>query len=327
MSRLLVVRAGIFSVAVWFSMAAAVVAQVTWDVDNTTNIGGNAVTTVVGSPTVVSSPFGNALAFDGDDGIIVDASPIAGAANFTIEMLFRPDPIENASSNQPRVLHVQSDIPPDHRATLETRVVDDQWYLDAFLRSERPNQSNPSIVNSLTLSDANQLHPLGQWYNFAMTYDGSQLRAYVNGQLDLPAGNLAVLPMADGQVSLGMRANQVNFFEGVIAKVRFTPSLVDPEDFLSAIVPGDYDRNGTVDATDYDKWKEEFGTVVVQPGDGADGNSNGVVDSADYVVWRNSNPELGSGAQAESLPEPCAAVLLAFGILAIPSRQTHGPDR
>ncbi len=74
-------------------------AQVTWDIDNTTNIGGHAVTTVVGSPTVVSTPFGNGLQFDG---IIVNANPIAGAASFTIEMLFRPDPIVNSSSNQPR---------------------------------------------------------------------------------------------------------------------------------------------------------------------------------------------------------------------------------
>jgi len=38
--------------------------------------------------------------------------------------------------------------------------------------------------------------------------------------------------MATGQKSLGMRLSQVNFFEGVIAKVRFTPALVDPKDFL-----------------------------------------------------------------------------------------------
>ena len=73
-------------------------AQVTWNVDNTTNIGGNAVTTIVGSPTVVSTPFGDGLKFDGNDGVIVNANPIAGAANFTIEMLFRPDPIVNAAS-------------------------------------------------------------------------------------------------------------------------------------------------------------------------------------------------------------------------------------
>src|SRR5262245_63120981 len=107
----------------WFVAAAMcnwlfavdVSAQVTWNIDNTTNIGGNAVTTVVGSPTVVSTPFGNGLKFDGNDGIVVDTDPVAGAANFTVEMLFRPDPIVLMSSNQPRVLHLQTfPNPPDH---------------------------------------------------------------------------------------------------------------------------------------------------------------------------------------------------------------------
>lgn len=55
-------------------------AQTTWDIDNTTSIGGVAVVDVVGSPTVVPTPFGDGLRFDGNDGLIVDANPIAGAA-------------------------------------------------------------------------------------------------------------------------------------------------------------------------------------------------------------------------------------------------------
>jgi hypothetical protein len=298
-------------------------AQVVWQLDNTSNIGGNAVTLVRSDPTVVSTPFGNGLAFDGDDGIIVDANPIFGAATFTIEMIFRPDSIVNASSNQPRVLHVQSTIPPDHRATLETRVVGQQWYLDAFLRSQRPGQANASIVNSLTLIDPNNLHPLGLWYNFAMTYDGAQLRAYVNGQLEL-SGDLAVLATADGQVSLGMRHNQVNFFEGVIAKVRFTPSVVDPTNFLSVAIPGDYDGNLIVDDADYVEWMNAFGQSVANPGDGADGNRDGMVDAADYTVWRDHLTTAGAASLSQNVPEPATAILFAAGILAATLRP-HRP--
>lgn len=192
------------------------------------------MSTVVGSPTVVSTPFGNGLKFDGNDGIIVNADPVAGAATFTLEMLFRPDPIVNLNSNQPRILHLRSSIPPDHRATLEGRILAGQWHLDAFLRSQDAGQGNPNIIESLTLIDPTKLHPLSQWYNFTMTYDGSQLRAYLNGQLEL-SGALTVPAMAAGQTSLGMQHNQVNFFEGVITKVRFTPSLVDPANFMSAV--------------------------------------------------------------------------------------------
>jgi hypothetical protein len=301
-------------------------AQVTWDVDNTTNIGGNAVTLVRGSPTVIGTPFGNGLKFDGDDGIIVDADPVAGAANFTIEMLFRPDPIVLTTSNQPRILHLQSAIPPDHRATLEARITanNEQWYLDAFLRSQRPNQGNPSTVNSLTLIDETKLHPLGQWYNFAMTYDGVKLRAYLNGQLELE-GDLAVLAMATGQTSLGSRHNGVNFFEGVIAKVRFTPSVVDPEDFLVAYAPGDYDRNGAIDGADYDQWKTDFGLAVATAGDGADGNRDGVVDTSDYTVWRDNLPVGGGAGRAlQSAPEPATIPWLAAGAWMLAYRRATG---
>lgn len=289
-------------------------AQVTWSIDNTASIGGNPVAAVVGSPTPVSTPFGTALRFDGRDGIIVDANPIAGAAHFTIEMLFRPDPIVNATSNQPRILHVQTAIPPDHRATLEGRVENGQWYLDAFLRSQRPGQANASVVNSLALIDATKLHPLGEWYSFAMTYDGTQLRAYLNGVLQLE-GPLAVLATAGGQVSLGMRHNRVNFFEGVIAKVRFTPSVVNMDDFLLPYVPGDYDQNGMVDAADYDRWKSEFGADVAA-GSGADGNRNGIVDAADFTIWRDAaSLETASHAPSFAAPESSTLVFSTATLL------------
>jgi hypothetical protein len=320
MSRVRSVAVAVCSVVLSLAGGHALRAQVTWDVDNTTNIGGNAVTLVRGSPTVVSTPFGNGLKFDGDDGVIVNANPIAGAASFTIEMLFRPDPIVLTSSNQPRVLHVQSSIPPDHRATLETRVVGGQWYLDAFLRSQRPNQGNPSTVNSLTLIDDTKLHPLGQWYNFAMTYDGVKLRAYLNGQLELE-GDLAVLATAAGETSLGSRHNGVNYFEGVIAKVRFTPSIVNPADFMSAYAPGDFDKNGAIDGADYDKWKADFGMAVATAGDGADGNRDGVVNAPDYTVWRDNLPAgAGAAAPGESVPEPATMQLFAAGVLLLAHR-------
>jgi hypothetical protein len=311
----------VFAAALLFDCGHKAVGQVTWDVDNTSSIGGHA-TTFIGNPTVVETPFGNSVWFDGNDGLIVNANPIAGAVNFTIEMIFRPDPIVNSSSNQPRVLHVQSSIPPDHRATLETRVTADNqhWYFDAFLRSQRPAQTNPSVVNSLTLIDDTKLHSLGRWYNFAMTYDGSQLRAYVDGHEE-GSGPLAVLATASGQTSLGMRHNQVNFFEGVIAKARFTPSVVNPADFLSARIAGDFDNNGSVDVADYAKWKADYGTSVPNPGDGADGNGDGFVDAADYTFWRNRLDAAPAGAsQTRSVPEPSAILMLACGFVAIGRR-------
>jgi hypothetical protein len=301
-----------FTAALWFAFGSPVAAQVEWQIDSTTSIGGNDVTLVRGNPTVVDTPFGSGLEFDGDDGIIVNDNPIFAAASFTMEMIFRPDPIVNATSNEPRIFHVQSvPAPPDHRAILEGRITGDNqsWYPDVFLQTQATLPGNP---NNLALIDASKTRPLGEWYHYAMTYNGSLLKAFINGELVL-SGAVALQSMADGQTSLGMRQNQRNFFEGVIAKVRFTTSALDPAQFLTVQLPGDYDGNYIVDAADYDEWKNAFGQSVAAPGDGADGNRNGIVDAADYTVWRDHLDSSGSAALAASVPEPATIVMFAAG--------------
>jgi len=281
---------------------------------------------VVGSPTMVSTPFGNGLKFDGNDGVIVNANPIAGAANFTIEMLFRPDPVSgtvSAANNQPRVLFIQSvPSPPDHRAALEARIEPDNqhWHIDTFLQSQTAGQGNPSTVSARTLEETAKLHPLGQWYNYAMTYDGAQLKSYLNGQLE-SSGPLTVQGMATSRTSIGMRYSVERFFVGLVAKVRFTPSLVDPADFLLSYVPGDFDRNGLVEAADYDLWKSDFGNTVAQIGDGADGNRDGIVDAADYTIWRDAQPSSTAASMGESVPEPATVVLPFIGLIALHRRR------
>jgi len=55
---------------------------------------------------------------------------------------------------------------------------------------------------------------------------------------------------------------------------------------LMAVLPGDYNLSGLVDATDYAVWKSNFGDFgEAVPGDG---NGDGVVDAADYTVWRDN---------------------------------------
>ena len=48
---------------------------------------------------------------------------------------------------------------------------------------------------------------------------------------------------------------------------------------------GDFNRNGTVEATDYAEWRSTFGSIDELA---ADGNGNGIVDTADYVVGENT---------------------------------------
>ena len=66
-------------------------AEIVWTFDRLDNIGG-VKTTVEGNPRIVDTPLGKAIEFDGvDDAIWIEKHPLAGAANFTFEAIFRPD--------------------------------------------------------------------------------------------------------------------------------------------------------------------------------------------------------------------------------------------
>ena len=51
--------------------------------------------------------------------------------------------------------------------------------------------------------------------------------------------------------------------------------------------PGDYNRDGTVNAADYTVWRDNLGATGIMPLTGADGDGNGLVDAVDYQVWRS----------------------------------------
>lgn len=188
-----------------------------WIVDNTTSIHGNAPMMVHGSPQVIPSPQGDALCFDGDDAVVLNANPVEGLGAFTVEVFMRIDGVTNAAFNQPRYLHIETT--DASRLTMEARVADTSWYLDTFLLS--------SNGQSRTLVDATKVHSVGQWTWTALTYDGAQMRHFVDGVED--AGGAVTVPAYGvGKMSLGVRQNLVNWFVGCIREVRITPSALTP---------------------------------------------------------------------------------------------------
>ena len=89
--------------------------------------------------------------------------------------------------------------------------------------------------------------------------------------------------------------------------------------------PGDYNKNGVVDAADYVVWRKTFGKTG--PGLAADGNFNFEIDPGDYTVFRNHFGEVfssGSGTATNvAVPEPVSAVILSAGMVMMSARRVR----
>ncbi|MCM3878699.1 MAG: beta-propeller fold lactonase family protein [Vicinamibacterales bacterium] len=208
--------------------------QTTWTFDSLEKIGGLPVK-AEGNPKVIDTPLGKAVQFDGvDDSIYLDQHPLAGAEQFTFEAIFRPDggapeqrwfhlAERNPANGQLVTLTGSSTQDANARFLFELRVIDgNQWCLDAFV-------SGPGYNRALLLRD--KLHPIGQWYHVASTYDGKMFRSYVNGELQGEA-ELAFKPQGPGAASVAARMNHVNYFNGAVRQARFTPRALTPDQFL-----------------------------------------------------------------------------------------------
>jgi len=80
-------------------------------------------------------------------------------------------------------------------------------------------------------------------------------------------------------------------------------------------LPGDYNGNGIVDATDYSIWRNTLGSTTDLRANGDNtGTSSGIVDQADYAIWKlNYGRRAGSAAGGVTgVPEPASAVPLAM---------------
>jgi hypothetical protein len=219
-----IVPAIVLSLAVSLSLAAPADPpnQVTWNFDRLDRIGGNAVT-VLGNPRVIQTPAGKAVEFDGvDDALQFDVHPLAGAAAFTWEAVFRPD----GGQAEQRWFHLEENpatgLDSNNRMLFEIRVIDGRWCLDAFNKTGAANKA---------LMDRTHLHPLAAWHHVAAVYNGKEFRSYVNGKLDGSA-EIQLAPQGPGRASVGMRMNKVFYFKGAVRTARFTRRALPPAEFL-----------------------------------------------------------------------------------------------
>jgi Concanavalin A-like lectin/glucanases superfamily len=202
-----------------------------WTFDSLRRIGG-LEPRIEGGPKLIDSPLGKAMAFDGaNDVVFIDRHPLAGAARFTFEALFRPD----GGAFEQRWFHLEGGADTDPtaktgtRMLFEIRVEGSEWYLDTFVLG--PGYRQPLIVPEKRFA-------VGRWYHVAQSYDGTTYRAFVNGTLQAEAV-LAFTPQGPGRASVGMRMNKVSPFRGAVRQAAFTrEEALAPERFVLAIPKG-----------------------------------------------------------------------------------------
>ncbi|CAN5419966.1 LamG domain-containing protein [soil metagenome] len=211
--------------------AAAGRRQTVWRFDQLDGI--SAPLTIEGAPERVAGPSAEvgALKFDGvSDALFIADHPLAGAAHFTVEAVFRPD----GGAFEQRWMHLaQDETPPPGQTAVgtrflfEIRVYDDQWALDAFVKG-------PGYSHTLLFPD--KRHPVRLWTHVAQSFDGEIYRSFVNGELQGEAA-VAFKPQGSGRASVGCRMNRVNYFNGAIAEARFTPRYLTPAEFTLTGLP------------------------------------------------------------------------------------------
>jgi hypothetical protein len=242
---------------------------------------------------------GNAGEFIGSSSIVTDLNfdpSIDGLEKWTVETWFYTTGVEEIDD-------------PDNPGEFIEVVKDQQVYLaqkdgDGLGRSNVLISAQRQPGSFIGGGTTNAIDPAEDpvaaetWYHFVMSVDNAEdeLYFYVNGQPSelnpqFPGAN--GVESASGDWVIGSHKNQgVQFFEGLLDEIAFYDFLLSEERILahyeaatSAGIPGDYDGDGQLTATDIDAL-----STAVRDGksDGEfDLDGNGTVDPADRLFWVN----------------------------------------
>ncbi len=203
--------------------------------------------------------------------------------------------------NNGRLFGYQVEIDPSSRA----------WSGGIYFEGGSPDRPAGWLDDLSDNPAARAAFILGQWNHFRIVAHGRRIKTWIN---DVQAADYvdsdaeAFLP--HGVIGLQVHSNS----SATPLEVRWRNLLIDEGP------PGDYNRDGTVDAADYVVWRKTLNQTLALPGEAADGDLNGVVSSADYQIWaanfgRLMNPESQNIAPSTA-PEPCELYLAAIAIMA-----------
>ncbi|WP_428307508.1 dockerin type I domain-containing protein [Lacipirellula sp.] len=142
-----------------------------------------------------------------------------------------------------------------------------------------------------------------------------------------PPGTLGTLTLTTGAtsgyftrinaaLSLPFDVTEIADLDGTEVEMRVTGTVNATSSFYLALadIPGDFQLDGDVDATDLALWKTGFGRETgATPNDG-DANGDGRVDGTDFLVWQRNfgvQPPAVAASTVAAVPEPTSIGLCA----------------
>jgi hypothetical protein len=174
-----------------------------------------------------------------------------------------------------------------------------------------------------------------QWYQTAVVNTGSELMLFLDSN-DGSGYQLQGTVAVDGALYQGENpeapdwsnswtigrgqfgGGATDFFNGFIDEVRLSNRALAPYEFLfspdaSAMLVGDYNDDGVVDAADYVVWRNNVGGAGL-PNDPTPNS----VDANDYLNWKATFGMMASpGLAAAAVPEPGSLGLCGLGLAAL----------
>ena len=111
----------------------------------------------------------------------------------------------------------------------------------------------------------------------------------------LSAAGLALTPADASQFTLGVVGNNLVLTVGG-----------------SSFIPGDFNKDGSVNGADLTKWKGEFGV-----NGNSDADNDGDSDGNDFLIWQRNFGQSSATATTAAVPEPVGVTLAVMACLGV----------